>query len=316
MADSLQTLQPEIVCQITEALMLTHGAATVQDVRRELREQGFLAAPAEVSAYMSVLAEERDWWFWSEGRELVYTFGEDTDETVCHYMENAKFVWQVLVRGRQQIVAEGRIGKMPELSYQQFPSNRHAMAHAYGSIMIQESLGYVSMPVKGLSLHHLYDYRHYLSRKPKSCILSFREGEQTEVFSTVFSLNNQRATGRMLIEKKVGYAVSLTAETAAGVLKQHRKDHYWVVPPAIRQAGLLLGEKIIHSSAYLASGERLADWTISKQAELPDSVVLKLPLSGIYKVELAYNDGSRLELDYRDFSGGMELWLLAEGLML
>lgn len=307
MAQSLQTLQPEIVCQVTEALMLTHGATTLQDVRNELREQGFVAAPAELSAYMSVLAEERDWWSWSEGGELLYTFGEDTNETVHYFLKKGKMIWQVLVKGRQQIVAQGRIGTVPELSYVQLPSNRHAVAHAHGLSMIQESRGFMALPPDGVSLVQLYEYRHFISRTPQHGILSFREGRQTEHFLTTFSLNGQRAFGRVEINKKVGYAVKMGVAWARQVFEQYGKNTHWVVPESLYQKALLLGEVVSDRSAYLSSGEQLANWTIRKQEEVPDLVRLKLPFSGLYKAELYYADGSRLELDYRDFSNTKEL---------
>ncbi|MCB0634241.1 MAG: hypothetical protein R2824_10455 [Saprospiraceae bacterium] len=316
MTHYFQTLQPEIVCQITEALMLTHGATTVQDVRRELREQGFQAVPAEVSAYMSILAEERDWWFWSEGQVRIYTFGEDTDETVFHYMELGNVVWQVLVRGRQQIMAEGRKREVPQLNYQQLPSNRHAVAHAHGLMMIQESRGFIAMPPQELGLYRLYEYRHYAGRTPSHCILSFREGKQTDIYRTIFTLNDQRTTGRLEIEKNVGYALTQTVVETARMLRQERGKSYWEVPEDIRREGLLLGEQEVQRVAYLASGERLAAWTIREQPSTPDRICLRLPLSGIYKAELYYDDGSRLELDYRDFSGSKELRQLIEVLII
>lgn len=315
MAHSLQTLQPEVVCQVTEALMLTHGATTVQDVRKELREQGFVAAPAELSAYMSVLAEERDWWSWSEGQDQVYTFGEDTDETVHHFLKKGNMIWQVLVKGRQQIVAEGRVGSVPELSYVQFPSNRHAVAHSYGLTMIQESRGFVSVPVQGVSLVQLYAYRHFVGRTPSRCILSFREGKQTEHFLTTFSLNGQRAFGRMEVDKTVGYAVKLGVRRARQVFEQNGKATHWAVPESLHEKALLLGEVLRERSAFLSSGERLANWSIRKQEAVPELVRLELPFSGLYKAELYYTDGSRLALDYRDFSDSVELCQLIKVLI-
>lgn len=310
MSQQLQTLEPEVVCQVTEALMLTHGTTTTLEVKNELREQGFFAVQAEVSALMEVIAEERHWKFWHNGRHRIYTFAEDTDERLYRCLAKGDQTWEIMVEGNMQIIAEGRPGRSLPISCQEFPSNRHALAHASGLVMIQESKGFKAAVPGGVNLQHRFRFRELILQKPLSCVLSFREGVEKAAYPAQFLLHGQTATGRLVVEKKVGYAFELSAAEAKTALSQQLHDKGWKVADDLRQKGLLLGEGSRRESAFLASGEALGQWTLIRQAAAPSEVELDLPASGIYKAELRYENDRVLELSYQQWAPDTELWPL------
>lgn len=308
MSNSLQTLQPEIVCQITEALMLTHGTTTTLEVKKELREQGFFAVQAEVSALMESLTEERNWKFWSNGRYRVYSFAEDTNERLYHYLKKEDKCWEILVDGKWQVVSEGNAAKTTPCNYQEFPSNRHAIAHACGLMMIQESKGYVPTMPRGLNLQHRYRYREFIRRQPLSCVLSFRQGLQNEIYPAQFQLHDQIAKGKLTVHRKVGYAFDLDREEARQFVLPTQEATAWKVSNELFKKGFFLGEAKVTESANLASGERLGRWNLLGVEEAAKCTELHLKTSGIYKAEFFYSQERRLELSYEKWQPETELW--------
>ncbi|PHN03249.1 hypothetical protein [Flavilitoribacter nigricans] len=308
MSNSLQTLQPEIVCQITEALMLTHGTTTTLEVKKELREQGFFAVQEEVSALMAGLAEERNWKFWSNGRFRVYSFAEDTDERLYHYLKKDDKSWEILVDGKWQVVSEGNAARTTPCNYQEFPSNRHAIAHAAGLLMIQESKGYVPTMPRGLNLQHRYRYREFIRQHPVSCVLSFRQGLQNEIYPAKFQLHDQVAHGALTVHRRVGYAFDLLREDARAFALPAREVNAWKVADELFEKGFFLGEAQVSESATLASGERMGRWNLLEADEAAKRTELHLKTSGIYKAEFYYKNDRRIELSYENWQPETELW--------
>ena len=62
------------VCEAAEALMQACGTTTPLEVKSRLRNQGYWARQADVSAFMRELARYRDWCYVSNGHHRVYTF--------------------------------------------------------------------------------------------------------------------------------------------------------------------------------------------------------------------------------------------------
>lgn len=308
MSNSLQTLQPEIVCQITEALMLTHGTTTTLEVKKELREQGFYAVQAEVSVLMEELAEDRNWKFWSNGRFRVYSFAADTNERLYHYLKKGDESWEILVDGKWQVVSEGNAARTTPCNYQEFPSNRHAIAHASGLLMIQESKGFVPTMPRGLNLQHRYRYREFIRQHPVSCVLSFRQGLQNESYPAQFQLHDQVAKGKLTIHRRVGYAFDLNREEARQFVEPTQGINAWKVSDELFRKGFLLGESNITESASLASGERLGRWNLLKADEDRKQIELHLKTAGIYKAEFYYKNDRRIELNYENWQPESELW--------
>lgn len=308
MSNSLQTLQPEIVCQITEALMLTHGTTSTLEVKKELREQGFFAVQAEVAAWMAILSEERKWKFWSNGRYRVYSFAEDTKERLYHYLRKDDKSWEILVDGKWQVVSEGNAAKTTPSHYQEFPSNRHAIAHATGLMMIQESKGFVPTMPRGLNLQHRYRFREFIRQQPVSCILSFRQGLQNESYPAQFQLHDQIAKGTLRVHRKVGYAFELNRDEARQFLMPTQEVRSWKVSDELFQKGFFLGESAITESANLASGERLGRWNLLKVNESVKCTELHLKKSGIYKAEFYYPNDRHLTLSFEKWPAETELW--------
>lgn len=308
MSNSLQTLQPEVVCQITEALMLTHGTTTSLEVKKELREQGFYAVQAEVSALMAALAEDRNWKFWSNGRFRIYSFAEDTNEQLYHYLKKGDESWEILVDGKWQVISEGNAARTTPCHYQEFPSNRHAIAHAAGLLMIKESKGFVPTMPRGLNLQHRYRYREFIRQHPVSCILSFRQGLQNESYPAQFQLHDQIAKGTLTVHRRVGYAFDLSREEAREFVAPTRNTEAWQVADGMFRKGFFLGESNITESARLASGERMGRWNLLQTDEAQKHTELHLKTSGIYKAEFYYSNDRRIELHYEDWKPESELW--------
>lgn len=308
MSHSLQTIQPEVVCQITEALMLTHGTTTTLEVKKELREQGFYALQVEVSGLMSVMAEERNWKFWSNGRFRVYSFAEDTDERWYHYLEKGDERWEILVDGKWQVVLEGNTTSTGPVRYQEFPSNRHAVAHTRGLLMIRESKGFRPASPKGLDLRHRFQYREFLREQPLSCVLSFRQGMQNESYPARFQLHDQVAKGKLIVHRRVGYAFDLNGSEARQFVHPGREARSWKVSETLFSKGFFLGEAEITESANLASGERLGRWHLLGVDESAKQTELHLKTSGIYKAEFIYSRQRRLEFGFEQWDPETELW--------
>ena len=67
-------LTASAVCDAAEALMQAHGTTTTLEVKNRLRNEGYWACQADVSAFMRELATYREWCYVSNGRHRVYTF--------------------------------------------------------------------------------------------------------------------------------------------------------------------------------------------------------------------------------------------------
>lgn len=312
MSHSLQTLHPEVVCQISEALMLTHGTTTTLDVKKELREQGYFAVQAEVSALMEVMAEERNWKSWSNGRFRVFSFAEDTSERLYHYLKKGDESWEILVDGKWQVISEGNAARTMPSHYQEFPSNRHAIAHASGLIMIQESKGFVPTMPRGLNLQHRYRFREFIRMRPESCVLSFRRALQKEIYPAQFQLHDQVAKGTLCLDRTVGYAFDLNREEAREFIQPGRQAAAWQVSGEMFNKGFLLGEAKVSESASLTSGERLGRWNLLAVDEAGKQIELHLRAAGIYKAEITYKNGRQLELSHQNWEAETELWPLVQ----
>ncbi len=67
------------VYETAEALMALHGITTTLEVKNQLRNQGFWALQAQVSALMWQVAEQAGWRVFSNGRFRVYA------SDACYY---------------------------------------------------------------------------------------------------------------------------------------------------------------------------------------------------------------------------------------
>ena len=68
----LKQINVEIVRQIAESLMLLNGKTTTLEVKLALREEGYYALQSEVSAYLSAVAAEMEWYFQFNGTYRRY----------------------------------------------------------------------------------------------------------------------------------------------------------------------------------------------------------------------------------------------------
>ena len=72
MLNHKNTLTIAAVYETAESLMATHGVTTTLEVKNRLRNQGFWALQADVSALMWEIAQEAGWHVVSNGRFRVY----------------------------------------------------------------------------------------------------------------------------------------------------------------------------------------------------------------------------------------------------
>ncbi len=72
MLNHKNTLTIAAVYETAESLMATYGTTTTLEVKNRLRNQGFWAVQADVSALMWEIAQEAGWQVYSNGRFRVY----------------------------------------------------------------------------------------------------------------------------------------------------------------------------------------------------------------------------------------------------
>jgi hypothetical protein len=257
---------------------------------------------------MNELADERHWKFWSNGRFRIYSFAEDTNEQLYYYLIKGDESWEILVDGKWQVVSEGNAARTTPCHYQEFPSNRHAIAHASGLLMIQESKGFVPTMPRGLNLHHRYRYREFIRQHPVSCVLSFRQGLQNECYPARFQLHDQVAQGTLTVHRRVGYAFDLDREEARELVLAAGPARAWKVSEELFGKGFFLGESHVTESACLASGERMGRWNLLQADEAGKRTELHLKTSGIYKAEFYYPNDRFIELHFDKWKPETELW--------
>lgn len=78
--NQLKSLSQEAVRQMAESLMLLNGFTTTLDVKMALREQGYAALQADVSAYMDELAAELEWYYQYNGTYRIYLLDPAMEE--------------------------------------------------------------------------------------------------------------------------------------------------------------------------------------------------------------------------------------------
>ncbi len=76
---SRKYLNKELVKQAAEHLILSNGITTTLEVKKHLREQGYLAFQREVSRMLETISKEHEWRFEYNGKYRIYSFQWDFD---------------------------------------------------------------------------------------------------------------------------------------------------------------------------------------------------------------------------------------------
>ncbi|MCU0447793.1 MAG: WGR domain-containing protein [Microscillaceae bacterium] len=295
----MKALDKTAVLIAAEDLMSKFGSTTTLDVKNRLRNNGYMAAQAEVSQWMDVLAREENWAFSQKNNFRVYRPGPDTNDTLNHYLEKDNDFWEIKITGKAQVVSEGKKGTGGAFFHKNFTSNRQAIRHAKNLLAEKQQLGFAEVKDTRLPLEIREKFGKYLHQKPIQCTLGFFNVECIEEQAAEINTNQGLINGSILKVKNGGYRFTFV-ENLVAVAEVFRADEIDFLSLKIEQLKTT-GEKVTTQAKNQANDE-VSDYEVVKLVGEQSLTRLQAPKNNLYEAEFVFENGEKTTLSKFDLT--------------
>jgi len=313
----MKNLTKNAVKEAAEHLIEAFGTTTTLDVKNRLRQQGFQALQAEVSNLMDTLTDEEQWRFNHNGRYRVYRFGPDSNDTFHKYLEQGQHFWEILASGKEQIINEGLIGTIGQMTTTKYPTNRKTIAQSKKVHQTMLDQGYSEAVDQRLPFNLRQKYATYLDQKPLKYTIGFFNVQAQEKLAAEITLeNNQKTNGYVLQSKNAGYDLTWNLPQSQDKLTRIFKNPSTIVQDPDYDQKQLTGEKISVSSAFNQQEKVIQTFQGFTPTSLPSLQVMELHLENIYKIDIWFESGSQISLSKFDLDIHQELLPVARQILM
>ncbi|HAS43304.1 MAG TPA: hypothetical protein DCS93_22685 [Microscillaceae bacterium] len=313
----MKNLTKNAVKEAAEHLIEAFGTTTTLDVKNRLRQQGFQALQAEVSNLMDTLTDEEQWRFNHNGRYRVYRFGPDSNDTFHKYLEQGQRFWEILASGKEQIINEGLIGTIGQMTTTKYPTNRKTIAQSKKVHQTMLDQGYSEAVDQRLPFNLRQKYATYLDQKPLKYTIGFFNVQAQERLAAEITLeNNQKTNGYILQSKNAGYDLTWNLPQSQDKLTRVLKNPSTITQDPGYDQKQLTGEKISVSRVFNQQEKVIQTFQGFTPTSLPSLQVMELHLENIYKIDIWFESGSQISLSKFDLDIHQELLPVARQILM